>query len=66
MEFNVVSSMFHKVNLHSNKTNVYSVQLGEELTLMPNLRLKIGLILRGWERVIDLPPPHKIVGLKTL
>ena len=36
MEFNVVSSMFHKVNLHSNKTNVYSVQLGEELTFRFN------------------------------
>ena len=39
-----------------NKTNVYSVQLGEELTFMPNLRLKIGLTLRGGEGVIDLPP----------
>ena len=38
-----------------NKTNVYSVQLGEELTFMPNLRLNIGLILWGGEGVIDLP-----------
>ena len=31
---------------------------GEELTFMPNLRLKIGLTLRGREGVIDLPPPY--------
>ena len=36
-----------EVNKNSNKTNVYSVQLGDELTFMPNLRLKIGLILWG-------------------
>ena len=45
----------------NNKTNVYSVQLGEALAFifMPNLRLKIGLPLRGGEGVIDLPPPIK-------
>ena len=41
-----------EVNKNSNKTNVYSVQLGEE----PNLRLQIGLNLRVGEGVIDLPP----------
>ena len=30
-----------------NKTNVYSVQLGQELTFMPNLRLKIDSTLKG-------------------
>ena len=29
------------VNKNLNKTNVYSVQLGEELTFMPNLRLQV-------------------------
>ena len=45
------------------ETNVYSVQLGQELTFMPNLRLKIDSTLKGGEGVFDLPLPHKIVGL---
>ena len=44
------------LQLNSNKTNVYSVQLGEDLTFVPNFRLKIGLTPRGAEGVIDLPP----------
>ena len=40
-------------DIKADKTNVYSVQLGEE----PNLRLQIGITLRVEEGVIDLPPP---------